>query len=88
MIQMNFLIKHSRLRDTENKLMVPEEERGSGKEKSGLCICCSRYKLLCVKQINNNVLLYSPANYIQHPVINYNGKNEQEHTHTYIYTLM
>ena len=80
MIQVN-LIKQSRLTDTENKLMVPEEERGSGKEKLGLCNCSSRYKLLCIKQINNNVLLHTTANYIQYPVINY---NEKEHIYTYL----
>ena len=34
----------------------------------------SRWKLLYIEWINNKVLLYSTGNYIQSPVINYNGK--------------
>ena len=34
----------------------------------------SRCKLLYVDWINNKILLYSTGNYIQYPVINYNGK--------------
>ena len=34
----------------------------------------SRCKLLYIEQINNKVLLYSMENYIQHPMINHNGK--------------
>ena len=34
----------------------------------------SRCKLVYIGWINNKVLLYSPGNYIQHPVINHNGK--------------
>ena len=46
----------------------------------------SRYKLLYRKQINNKVLLYSTGNYIQYPVINYNGKEyEKECIYIYIY---
>ena len=44
----------------------------------------SRCKLLCIGWINNKVLLYSTGNYIQHPVINHNGK-EYEKGHIYIY---
>ena len=36
----------------------------------GIRIC----KLIYIEQINNKVLLYSTGNYIQHPVINHNGK--------------
>ena len=39
-----------------------------------LGVWVSRYKLLDTKYINNKVLLYSPGNYIQYPVINNNGK--------------
>ena len=46
----------------------------------------SRYKLLYREQINNKVLLYSTGNYIQYPVINYNGKEyEKECIYIYIY---
>ena len=31
-------------------------------------------ELLYIGQINTKVLLYSPENYIQYPVINHNGK--------------
>ena len=34
----------------------------------------SRCKLLYIERINNKVLLYSTGNYIQHLVINHNGK--------------
>ena len=33
-----------------------------------------RYKLLCIEWMNK-VILYSSRNYIQYPVITYNGKN-------------
>ena len=40
----------------------------------------SRCKLLYTGWINKKVLLYSIGNYIQYPVINLNGKeNEKEH---------
>ena len=42
----------------------------------------SRCRLLCIGWINNKVLLYNIGNYIQHPVINYNGK---EYEKEYIY---
>ena len=38
----------------------------------------SRCKLLCIEWINNKGLLYSTGNYIQHPVINYNGKEYEK----------
>ena len=34
----------------------------------------SRRKLLYIQWINNKVLLYGTENYIQHPMINHNGK--------------
>ena len=37
----------------------------------------SRRKLLYIEWINNKVLLYSTGNYIQHPVINHNGKEKR-----------
>ena len=45
----------------------------------------NRYPSLYIKQINNKELLYITGNYIQHPIITYNGK-ESEKEHIYIYT--
>ena len=40
---------------------------------------------LYIEWINNKALLYSPGNYIQYPVINYNGKEyEKEYIYVYI----
>ena len=38
----------------------------------------SRHKLLYMGWINNKVLLYSIGNYIQYPVINYNGEEYEK----------
>ena len=43
-----------------------------------------RCKLLYIEWINNNILLYSPGNYIQYPEINHNGK-ECEKVCAYMY---
>ena len=45
----------------------------------------------CIKQMNNQVLLYSTGHYIQHLVTNHSGKeyekeNTHTHTHKYKYT--
>ena len=34
--------------------------------------------MLYIKYINNKDLLYNTGNYIQHPVINYNGKEYEK----------
>ena len=47
--------------------------RGLG-EGHGLGVGVSSCKLLHLEWINNKVLLYRTGNYIQYPVINYNGK--------------
>ena len=39
----------------------------------GISMC----KLLCIGYINK-ILLYSTGNYIQHPVINHNGKEYEK----------
>ena len=52
--------------------MVAKEEGGRGGMDRELGI--SRCKLLHIEWINNKVLLYSTGNYIQYPMINYNGK--------------
>ena len=62
-------------------MVAKGEENGGGVDwQFGI----SRCKLLNVEWINKKVLLYSTGNYIQHPVINYNGK-EYEKVHVYIY---
>ena len=38
----------------------------------------SRHKLLYIEWINNKVLSHSTGNYIQHPVINHNGKEYEK----------
>ena len=45
----------------------------------------TRYKLLHIKEINNQILLYSAGNYIQYPIINHDGKYEKEYIYSYIY---
>ena len=44
----------------------------------------SRFKLLCIEWINNKVLLYSTENYIQCPMINHNGKEDEKNKNVYI----
>ena len=44
----------------------------------------SRCELLYIGWINNKVLLYSTGNYIQYPMINHGGKeNEKVYIHMY-----
>ena len=44
----------------------------------------SRYKLLYIGQINNNVLLYSTGNYIQYPLTNHSGKSYEKNMYIYV----
>ena len=44
----------------------------------------SKYKLLYIKLINNEALLYSIENYIQYFVINHNGKENEKCIYLYI----
>ena len=37
----------------------------------------SKCKLLCIQWIKSNVLLHRTRNYIQHPIMNYNGKEKK-----------
>ena len=55
----------------KTNLWLPKEKgsRGGINQEFGI----SRYKLLCIKQINNKVLLYSTGNHIQYLIINHNG---------------
>ena len=56
----------------ENRLVVAKGEEGGGGMDCEFGI--SKCKLLYIEWISNKVLLYSTGNYIQHPVINHNGK--------------
>ena len=38
----------------------------------------NRCKLLYTEWINNKALLYSTGNYIQYPVLNHNGKDDEK----------
>ena len=51
---------------------------GAGGERMGWELGISRCKLLYVGWINNKVLLCSTGNYIQYPVINYNGEEYEK----------
>ena len=54
-------------------MVVKGKESGEGMEwELGVSEC----KLLYTEWINNKVLLYSTRDYIQHPVINHNGKEK------------
>ena len=62
-------------------MLVKGEGGGGGMDwESGF----SRCKLLYIGWINNKVLLYSPGNYIQYPVINHN-RTEYEKEYIYMY---
>ena len=65
----------------ENRLVVARVEGCAGRVDwefgDGRC------KLLYVGWIHNKVLLYSRGNYIQHPMINHNGK-EYGKEHLYV----
>ena len=60
MAQMNLSTK-KKLMDLENRLVVAK-----GQEESGMDWKCgvNRYKLLLSEWISNEILLYSPGNYI------------------------
>ena len=65
-------MKQNRITDIENRLVVAKGEGvGGGMEwETGV----SRCKLLYREWINNKVLPYSTANYIQYRLMNHNGK--------------
>ena len=48
------------------------QEGGGGKGKDWKC-GIGRWKLLCIRWINNKVLLHRMGNCIQHPIINHRG---------------
>ena len=63
--------------------MVAKEEEGKGGKVWEFGI--SRCKLVYIGWINNKVLLYSTGNYIQYPVINHNGRENEKNIYIYIY---
>ena len=65
-----YLRNRNRFTDTENRLVVA---KGRGRGGMNWEFGISRCKLLCIEWMNNKVLLYSPGNYIQYPMINHNG---------------
>ena len=71
MTQMNLPPKQKQTRRHREQTVVVKVVGGVGMDwEFGI----SRYKLVSIGWINNKVLLYSTGNYIQHPMINYNGK--------------
>ena len=56
--------------------MFAKEHERLGREGSG--VGTSRGKLLYIGWINNKVPLCSTGNYIQHPIINHNGKEHKK----------
>ena len=58
--------------DIQNRPVVAKGEVG----------ICS-YNLLSIEWINNKVLLYSTGNYIQYPMINHNGKEDENNIDAY-----
>ena len=71
---------------TQMNLSMKQKQNCRRREQTGGCqgggggrgmdwvFAISRCKLVYIEWINNKVLLYSAGNYIQHPVINHNGK--------------
>ena len=72
-----YLWNRNRLTDIENRLTVAKGEGGGG---GGMDweFGISRSKPLYIEWMNNKVLLYSTGNYIQYPVINFNGKEKEK----------
>ena len=75
--------KNDSFKDIENRLVFAKGERVRGGMEFGV----SRYKFLYIEWIINKVLLYNRENYIQHPMINHNGKehNKKECKNVYVY---
>ena len=74
MIQTNLSLKWKQKTDIEKSWVTKGKWVGRGKE---LEVGISRCKLLCRVWINNKVLLYSTGHYIQYPVMNCDGKEDQ-----------
>ena len=74
-------------------MIIPTKQKQTHRHREQTCGCqrggrvgggmdwefgISRCKLLHIEWVNNKVLLYSTGNYIQHPVINHNGKEYEK----------
>ena len=76
-------MKQNRAHRGREQTLVTEEGCGRGMN-WGLGI--SRCRLLHIEWISTKILLYSTGNYIQYPVINYNGKEYfKKYIYLYIY---
>ena len=73
---MNLSTKQKKTHRHQRRLVVAKGERHGGGKNWQLGI--SGCKLLYKGWINNKVLLYSTGNYIQYPVINHNGKEDDK----------
>ena len=62
--------------------------RGMGMGREGVGGRVSRCRLLYMEWISSKVLLHGTENYVQHPMINHNGKEyiKKECVYIYIYT--
>ena len=68
-------IYRNRLTDTERLVVAKGEGCGGGMDWE---VGISRCKLLHLGWISHKVLLYSMGNYIQYPMMNYNGKEYEK----------
>ena len=64
-------------------MVTQGEGAGGGKERE---FGIGRCELLCLKQVDSWVLLYSIENYVWYPVIEHNGK-EYKKLYIYMYKL-
>ena len=71
---MNLSTKQNHRQRTDFWLPRGRESRGGMDWEFGI----SRCKQLYTEWINNKVLLYSAGNYIQHSVVNHNGKEYEK----------
>ena len=60
-----------------------QKGKGGGRDKLGIW---DGYTRRYIKQINSKNTLYSTGSSIQYLVVTYDGKESEEHTHTYAYT--
>ena len=82
MIQANLPMKQKQTRPREQMRSCQSRE-GWGRAKGGLEAWVSRCKLLHTEWVNNKVLLYSPGNFIQYPVINHHGLKKKSIDYIY-----
>ena len=75
MAQVNFTKQKDSQTQKTNMVNIGEGGKGGIDQELGI----NRYKLLYIKQIKK-LLLYSTGNYIQYPVINYNGIEYEKNT--------